>query len=117
MAEKGWGTLRYGDIAVRERIVSPAEVDEAVGIQARSPGDPPIGEILLALGVLTDRDHLRILRIQQDVHNTEKRDFRVELRRRQEDAMKKLAELPPLPPAALPYPPYAGFASDPAASN
>ena len=105
MAEKGWGTRRYGEIAVGENLLSPAQVDEAVGIQARSPGDPPIGEIFLALGILTDRDHLRILKLQQNAHNTAQRSLRRQLYDRQVEGMRWLAQL------------ASGAPADPAASN
>ena len=50
---------RLGDLLVRRRLVTPAQVDEALAVQLESGGR--LGEILVQKGVITERDLVTVL--------------------------------------------------------
>ena len=55
----------YGSIAVQEKLLTREQLDEGIRIQENSPGNPPLGEILLDLNYLTPAQHAKILDLQR----------------------------------------------------
>jgi hypothetical protein len=55
---------RFGAVAVRLGLVTPAQIDEAVSIQMRSRPRPFLGAVLVELGYLTPRTLCKVLDAQ-----------------------------------------------------
>lgn len=55
---------RFGAVAIRLGLVTPAQVDEAVAIQMRSRPRPFLGAVLVELGYLTPRTLCKVLDAQ-----------------------------------------------------
>jgi hypothetical protein len=61
--------IRLGSLALRARLVTPAQLKEALSLQAReaTEGRMPrqLGLILLSMGLVTEQQLLRLLNEQQ----------------------------------------------------
>jgi type IV pilus assembly protein PilB len=60
-ARRAAANLRLGDLLVAEGLVTAAQVQEALRLQARSPGYAPLGHILVAQKVITRRQLVSVL--------------------------------------------------------
>ncbi|HEY3284647.1 MAG TPA: ATPase, T2SS/T4P/T4SS family [Armatimonadota bacterium] len=69
---------RAGDIFVREGYVTDAQVDQAVEKQLQTKTQAPIGEILVAMGFISERDKVRCLSKHFDVEYVDLADIRID---------------------------------------
>lgn len=58
---------RIGDLFVREGLITPEQLEEAIEKQRQSKAQTPLGDILVTMGLITERDKVRCLAIDWNV--------------------------------------------------
>ncbi|MGC8834198.1 MAG: GspE/PulE family protein, partial [Armatimonadota bacterium] len=60
-------TSRLGEIFVREGLITPEQLEEALEKQRQSRTQTPLGDILVSMGLISERDKVRCLAIDWNV--------------------------------------------------